>query len=144
MTVVGVRSCHIVVSLIVVNKRKMSFESKTKTLKSNENNSIDLISIPNLNLYIISDINNLGSDWIQVLYCRQKQIYSTKTLLGTQEDSLAPVCRYLAENIIKNKSFNDQNLGNDEQICLTFNISLKNTDINDIKVIQNIGHNLSK
>jgi len=120
----------------------MPFESKTKTLTIETNKSINLVSVFNLNLYIISDVNNFGSNWIQVFYSRQKKLFSTKTLLGAEEDSLAPVCRYLTEIIVKNKSFDERHFGTDEEVCLTFNISLKSIDMNDIKVIQNIGDNL--
>jgi len=120
----------------------MSFEYKTKKLKINENNSINLISIVNLNLFIISDMNNFGSNWIQVSYCRRNQIYSTKSLLGTEDDTLSPICRYLAQTLIENIKCVDPSPHIKEDICFTFNISLKNTNIDDRQVVQKIGQNL--
>ena len=120
----------------------MSFEYKTKKLKINEKNSINLISIVNLNLFIISDMNNFGSNWIQVSYCRRNQIYSTKSLLGTEDDTLSPICRYLAQTLIENIKCVDPSPDMKEDICFTFNISLKNTNIDDRQVVQKIGQNL--
>ena len=112
----------------------MSFEKKVKVLTLDDL-TIDLVSISALNLHIITDINKLASNWIQVLYSPQNQIYSTKTLLGADDHRLAPVCRYLAEQIVKSKQFNDQTSGADQHICLTFNVSLKNVDTNTVRRI---------
>lgn len=116
-------------------------ERKTKVLAIGDA-TIDLVSIPGLNLFIITDVNNLGADWIQVLYGTQNHIFSTKTLLGADDNRLAPVCRYLAEKLIKNKCFTDQTSGADQHICLTFNISLKKVDTNDVDVVRQIAESL--
>lgn len=120
----------------------MSFETKSKILNLNENKTINLIVVSNLNLYIISDLQNFGSNWIQVLFDKLYNTYTTKTLFGAEEDTMAPICRLFAESVIKNNPLISQSSEVNEQIVLTFNISLKYIDISDSNVIKQIAQHL--
>ncbi len=111
----------------------MSFGQSSQVLKINQNLSINLIKISKLNLFFVSDVNNFGSHWIQVIV--NNNVFTTKTLFGDNDDLFAPIARYFAEQIIQNNQLIGQQLDSTQDIVFTFNISLRNSEIHIIKEI---------
>lgn len=70
----------------------------TKTHKLSNGSKITFLSDPSLNLFVITDCSNFGPDWIRIHY--KKGIYTTSCLLGSRENELCPVARFLAPIIL--------------------------------------------
>lgn len=73
-------------------------EIMSKTHKLSNGSRITFLSDPSLSLFVITDCSNFGSDWIRIRY--KKGIYTTTCLLGSREDELCPIARYLAPIIL--------------------------------------------
>ena len=104
--------------------------ANTKLVKLNDGTPIRIVNVPFLNLYIITDINNFGNHWIRVT--RQSvNVFTTKTLFGSNDLEFAPIARFLAEKLMKRQT--NDNLIEDKHIL--FNLSLKNKDREVVKEI---------
>lgn len=80
---------------------KLSDDATSKVIETTAKRSILLFKIPNLNLYVISDCKNFGSNWIEVNY--YNKVYTTKYLLGHNEDLFSAIARRFAQDIIGNR-----------------------------------------
>lgn len=78
----------------------LSKDATSKLIETKSNRSILLFKVPNLNLYVISDCKNFGSNWIEVNY--SNKVYTTKYLMGQNEDLFSAIARRFAQDIIGN------------------------------------------
>lgn len=72
--------------------------SSNLLFKTPANNEIMFMKIPNLNLFVITDCKNFGSNWIEVKVVNK--IYTTKCLLGENPDLFSCLARRFAEDIL--------------------------------------------
>ncbi|KAI1303689.1 hypothetical protein HDE_02210 [Halotydeus destructor] len=106
----------------------------SKKLITEDGTPLTIAAAPKMNLYIISDCDNLGPDWIRVLY--KGGIYTTNYLLGSREDVICPIARHLAQKIIKPREDSQPDLpNNDPEQELLFSISLRNTSAEIVRLI---------
>lgn len=63
---------------------------------------VTVVKVPALGLYIVSDADNLGPNWIRVHF--RKNVYTTHYLMGGDEATMCPIARFLAQNIIRESS----------------------------------------
>lgn len=102
---------------------------------------ITFVLIPELDLYIITDAQKFGRDWIQVTYFRK--VYSTNLLMGVDpDDIITSISRFLAEPVIKNKLAKCDELTSVSELKLMFNISLRNNDPKNVRLIKNVFEDL--
>lgn len=103
----------------------MEKSSITVSLKSTDKpTSINIIKVKDLNLYVISDVDNFGANWVRVVF--HQNVFSTQTLLGPNEDIVSPIARFFAQKIVeKNQPQTPEQHIN--EIAFLFNISLKVT-----------------
>ena len=69
-----------------------------KCINLSNGDKIYFISVPSLELYIISDTKNFGPNWILVNF--ENNIYTTRILLGSNSDLYSPIARHFAQKII--------------------------------------------
>ena len=81
-----------------------------KTHKLSNGSKITFLSDPSLSLFVITDCSNFGPDWIRIHW--KKGIYTTSYLLGSREDELCPIARYLAPIILGVEEPNASNVPN--------------------------------
>lgn len=77
---------------------RLSNDAHSKTIETGSKRSILLFRVPKLNLYVITDCNNFGSNWIEVNY--SNKIYTTRYLMGENEDLFSVISRRFAQDII--------------------------------------------
>lgn len=102
---------------------------------------IRIIHVHKLNMLIVSDVANIGPHWIKVNVTNN--VYTTKCLLGGQEELYCPVARFLVEKMVHKLHQSDQcsndggGGGHSSSIDRSFmiNISLKCIDKHDLNGI---------
>ena len=77
---------------------RLSQNTASKLIETKSGRSVLLLKVPNLNLYVISDCNNFGSNWIEVSF--SNKVYSTRYLMGENEDLFSVIARRFAQDII--------------------------------------------
>ena len=77
---------------------RISKDAQSKLIETTSGTSISFLKIPNLNLYVISDCNNFGSNWIEVNH--SNKVYTTRYLMGQDEDLFSAIARKFAQDII--------------------------------------------
>ena len=77
---------------------RLSKDATSKRVETKSGRSVLLLKVPNLNLYVITDCNNFGSNWIEVSF--SNKVYSTRYLMGENEDRFSVIARRFAQDII--------------------------------------------
>lgn len=77
---------------------RLSEDAVSKQIETKSGRSVLLLKVPSLNLYVISDCNNFGSNWIEVSF--SNKVYSTRYLMGENEDLFSVIARRFAQDII--------------------------------------------
>jgi len=75
-----------------------TFNCAKKCFTLQDGQKIYFLSMPSLNLYIVSDIENFGPNWIMIKF--ENNVYTTRYLLGSNCDLYSPIARHFAQKII--------------------------------------------
>ncbi|XP_074603839.1 uncharacterized protein LOC141857261 [Brevipalpus obovatus] len=84
----------------------VSEDSTNVSCRLSDGKKLTAIVVPRLDLYIISDMDNLGPDWVQVdvvRYGTQQNHYDVKQILGTDRDDdlNTSAARFFAQQIVE-------------------------------------------
>lgn len=77
---------------------RLSEDANSVVFETSSKRSITLFKVPKLNLYVISDCKNFGSNWIEVTF--SNKIYSTKYWMGENEDLFSVIARKFAQDVV--------------------------------------------
>lgn len=83
----------------------VSEDSANVSCRLSDGKKVLAIVVPRLDFYVISDMDNLGPDWIQVeviRYGAQQNHYDVKQILGTDRDDdlNTSAARFFAQRIV--------------------------------------------
>ena len=77
---------------------RLSKDAISQSIQTKSDRSVLLMKVPNLNLFVITDCNNFGSNWIEVSF--SNKVYTTRYLMGENEDLFSVIARRFAQDII--------------------------------------------
>lgn len=129
--------------------------TQSKSFKLSNGKSMTVVKDDSLNLFVITDCNNLGPEWIKIHH--KKGIFTTSYLLGSREDVMCPIARFLAPVILGIDSKTDPNgdvdgerhgdngiepdpfvVVEDDEKEVTLSISLRDTDPKTVREIKQL------
>lgn len=70
----------------------------TEKLTLTSGDVVSVVKVPRLSLYVITDCDNLGPNWVKVIV--NKNVYTTQYLLGGDEETYCPIARFFAQHVV--------------------------------------------